>query len=583
MALPPEGEPNPLIALLRQSVVCVTDAAGRFRGSGFFVAPGQVLTCGHVVHGADALRVRWQDRTVAVNKVAAVPPLESVADPASYPLPDLAVLRVEDADHWDHPSAALAVGQPALGGPADGLYLAGYTIEHRSVPALTGATTEFESLVTEDGHTFFKLKRGLLLPGFSGAPLLDLRAGFVTGIIESSRGRHADLGGFAVPAAELAVAFPQLLAANHAFHRGDNRWQVAAEAEKVRAVERAGGRARLPLRRPFVTLAPEEDLSPAKVLRPRHAVVNYVGRQQLLGDLAAWREREPEDGESIGLWFVTGGGGLGKTRLAIEACREAEARGWTAGLLTPGASEGKLQALAEWPARLLIAVDYAEARPALIGQLTEALAIRARRPPVRIMLLVRRRSSRADLLELFNEQREEQLDELLHHAPISRLEDAESEVDRLELFQGALRDFATFLGAPAPSRQPPRLRAPHFSRPLYVLIAAYLARASADIDTDVDALSETDLLRTLLAEHEANHWQRLAIRRHLGMDPADQRAAVAVATLLTAEGENEALTVARLIPHFSGEPESRLIAVARWLGQLYPPAGSSKQLVVAPL
>jgi hypothetical protein len=44
MALPPEGEPNPLIALLRQSVVCVTDAAGRFRGSGFFVAPGQVLT-----------------------------------------------------------------------------------------------------------------------------------------------------------------------------------------------------------------------------------------------------------------------------------------------------------------------------------------------------------------------------------------------------------------------------------------------------------------------------------------------------------------------------------------------------------
>jgi hypothetical protein len=99
------------------------------------------------------------------------------------------------------------------------------------------------------------------------------------------------------------------------------------------------------------------------------------------------------------------GAGFGKTRLAVEACREAEARGWTAGLLTPRVSEAKLRELAEWPGRLLIAVDYAENTPGLIGQLAEELAARAPRPPVRIMLLVRRRSSRADLLELFNEQR----------------------------------------------------------------------------------------------------------------------------------------------------------------------------------
>ena len=52
MAPPPEAEPNPLIALFRRCVVCVTDEAG-VRGSGFFV----VLTCRHVVHGAVALRV----------------------------------------------------------------------------------------------------------------------------------------------------------------------------------------------------------------------------------------------------------------------------------------------------------------------------------------------------------------------------------------------------------------------------------------------------------------------------------------------------------------------------------------------
>ena len=582
MPPPREEEPNPLIALFRQCVVCIIDEAGRFRGSGFFVGPGQVLTCGHVIHGAVALRVRWQDHVVAVSEVAAVPPLDSVVDPADYPLPDLAVLGVEEVAGWGHPCAALALGQPVLGRPPDGLYLAGYTIEHGPTPALTGATTEFESLITENGHTFFKLKRGQLLPGFSGSALLDLGAGAVAGIVESTRDRRADLGGFAMPTAEFAAAFPQVLEANYSFHRSDDRWEAAAQAEKTRAAQLAGSRARLPLRPPVVPLAQDEDVSAAKILRPRHAVVEYVSREQLLGALADWCEQEPQDGESARLWFVTGGGGFGKTRLAVEACREAEARGWTAGLLTPGASEAKLQELAEWPGRLLIAVDYAENTPALIGQLAEELAARAPRPPVRIMLLVRRRSSRADLLELFNEQREEQLDALLRQASISRLEDAESEVDRLKLFQQALHDFAAFLGTPPPSGlRPPRLRAAHFARPLYVLAAAYLARASAD--ADVDALSETDLLRTLLAEHEASHWDRWNQRRHLGLDPADQRTAVAVATLLTAEGEDEALTMARLIPHFGEEPESRLIAIARWLAQLYPPPGRSKQLVIAPL
>ena len=88
------------------------------------------------------------------------------------------------------------------------------------------------------------------------------------------------------------------------------------------------------------------------------------------------------------------------------------------------------------------------------------------------MLLVRRRSSRADLLRMFNEQQEDQLDALLRQAAISRLEDADSEVDRLELFRQAATDFAPYLGPPPAGHRPPRLRAAHFARPLYVLAAA---------------------------------------------------------------------------------------------------------------
>ena len=578
----PGGEPNPLIDLFRRCVVRIDDGEGGFRGTGFFVAPGQVVTCGHVVHGAAQLRVSWQGREALASVADAAPPLQSVDDPRRYPLPDLAVLQVGgDGAGWDHPCVGLVSGPLALGGTPAGLYLAGYTVEHGASPALTGVTAEFESLVTEGADTFFKLKRGQLLPGFSGSPLLNLQTQAVAAIAESTRGAGVELGGFAVPVDAVAVAFPAVVSANQEFHASDKRWTDAADQELALAAERAGLRRGLPLRPPVVELGPGEEVSAATALRPRHAVVSYVGREQLLDDLAVWCKQEQADGEPTELWFVTGPGGFGKTRLAVEACREAEARGWTAGLLPPGAGDRQLEALAEWPGRLLIAVDYAETRSALIGRLVEELAARSPRPPARILLLVRRQAARADLLKVFNEQREEHLGAVLRRAPLSRLDETADEVDRLELFAQAVADFGALPGPPPGPVRPVRLQAAHFARPLYVLTAAYLARMAAG--ADVDALGETDLLRELLAEHEAQHWDRWDKRRGLDLDPADRRAAVAVATLLTAHGEAEALTVARLIPYQSGASEDRLIGIARWLAQLYPPPANSGQLVVSPL
>ena len=576
------GEPNPLIALFRQCVVRIDDGEGGFRGTGFFVAPGLVATCGHVVHGAGRPRVWWQGREAPASVADAVPPLESVHDARSYPLPDLAVLEVgADGAGWDHPCVLLASGPLVLGGGPAGLYLAGYTKEYGPSPVLTGVTAEFESPVTDGAHTFFKLKRGQLVPGLSGSPLLDVRTQAVAAVAESTRGTGAELGGFAVPAGVLAAVFPTVAAANQEFHASDERWRDAAEAERVLAAERDEMRDRLPLRPVVVELEPGDEVSAATALRPRHAVVGYIGRDQLLDDLAAWCERETTGKVSAELWFVTGGGGFGKTRLAVEACREAEARGWTAGLLPPGAGDNQVRALAKWPGRLLIAVDYAETRPALVGQLVDELAARSPRPPARILLLVRRQAARTDLVRMFNEQREERLGALLRRAPLSRLDDTADEVDRLELFGQALTDFSALPGPPPGQVRPVRLRAAHFVRPLYVLAAAYLTRMSAG--ADADALSETDLLRELLTEHEALHWERWDKRRGLRLDAEDRRAAVAAATLLTAYGEAEALTVTRLIPHHDHEPEPRLIAIARWLAQLYPPAANGGHLVLSPL
>ncbi len=569
------GDPNPLVSLFRSCVVRVDDEDG-FRGTGFFVAPERVVTCGHVVHSAPGLRVRWQGAVIPVAGVVAVPPVAEVADRAGYPLPDVAVLEL-GAGSEGHPCVLLGDRQPALGGP--GLYLAGFTAEHGPDPELTGATAEFETLVTEGPVSFFKLKRGQVRHGYSGAPLLDLESGSVAAVCESTRDAGRDLGGFAVPTPVVAEALPMVAAANREFHGRDGRWREAAEQERVLEADRRGERGRLGLRDPVVPLPPDVKASAAVLLRPRHAVVGFTGREQLLDDVATWCEREQPGGEPLGLWLVTGGGGYGKTRLAVQACLDAQARGWTAGLLPVEAGEAKLAALAEWPGRLLIAIDYAETRPDLIRHLVEEVTARTPRPPVRVLLLVRRRAARDQMLDLLNDQQEEHLGVLLARAPVSRLDESASEVDRAGLFRRASADFAALAGAVPGEVRVPQLRAGHFARPLYVLTAAYLEQTGAG--ADVEDLGEAGLLRALLDGHEADYWERWDQRLGLHLDSAGRRVAVALATLLTPADDTEAAAACALIPHVRPDPE-RLIAIARWLARLYPlPRDAGQQAIGA--
>lgn len=607
-----DGDPNPLITLLRECVVRIDDTAGRHWGSGFFLSPGRVATCAHVVRKAAGPLVSWRDLpsvgllvswrglpSIAATVAGVEPSFDSAAGRDHYPLPDLAVIDLDaSAAAWGHPCVRLAAGSPAPDGLGSVLYLAGYTDEYEAgVPVLTGVSTEFESEVREGTHTLYKLKRGQVSFGYSGSPLLDLGVGAVAGITEASRGVGTDLGGFAVPVAELTAAFPDVADANQEFHHQDRRWEAALEAHRVGIADRKGQRDRLGLK-PAMLPSPRADseISPALLLSPRFPIVGYVGRERLLEDLATWRERPVADAAPVGLWFVTASGGYGKTRLAVQACVEAEPLGWTTGLLrsmdASDASDDSIRALADWPGRLLLVIDDAEVRPRFVARLISQFAVRTARPPVRILLLVRRRAERKELLALFNEEREEELATLLDRAQVCHLEEDRAEVDRAELFRRASAAFAAWSASGAGanvsvqgSAEPlPSLRAPHFARPLYVLAAAYLHLNRQPAGTDADALGETDLLRALLEDHEALHWRRIAKKRDLPLEKEDQRNAVAVATLLTAEGDEEALAVARLIPHLADVSEPGLMAVARWLADLYPAASTgSRKLRIAPL
>ncbi|HEV2787176.1 MAG TPA: serine protease [Solirubrobacteraceae bacterium] len=151
-------------------------------GSGFFAAPGVVVTCHHVLaplelpSGTTALDASVID--VNGNRFGVL----DVADDS--PADDIAVLRVEAGG--GHPSALLATGLRT----GDEVKTFGYPERHpEGVPTILRA----EGLSGGE-RPMMKLAGGQVQPGMSGSPVLSLRTGAVCGILKSTRDRTQALG-----------------------------------------------------------------------------------------------------------------------------------------------------------------------------------------------------------------------------------------------------------------------------------------------------------------------------------------------------------------------------------------------------
>lgn len=187
--------------------------AGDSSGTGFFVAPGLVVTCAHVVPEPSGVTVEYGMRSYQAEVLVREP-----ADAAAknYSHPDVALLRVPLADH---PCVPLDDGDP--------------TDEQREVfgygcPRLAdGAFWEHMSMVTMGprseagtGHVFIRTSRDQVQPGSSGAGVVDLGSGLLVGMVKLSRGQ-GERGAILVPtgtilAALAAAGYGDVLAANRA-------------------------------------------------------------------------------------------------------------------------------------------------------------------------------------------------------------------------------------------------------------------------------------------------------------------------------------------------------------------------------
>lgn len=212
------GPSRDLDDLLRRCTVRLHTPQDGSQGTGFWVAPGLILTCAHVVETAQAqsvpVEIAGNDRTGRIVAFFA------------KPCPDLALLRCDD---WrDHPCVYLNA-DIAL---HDSLYSYGYTDEY---PNGDSATFEYEGPTDTGSGSLLKLKEGQARPGLSGAPLLNLRTGGVCGIVKTSRDRDSDLGSRAVSVACILPEY-DLAALQQSHHQQSSDWLDCLNDEQRRRI-----------------------------------------------------------------------------------------------------------------------------------------------------------------------------------------------------------------------------------------------------------------------------------------------------------------------------------------------------------
>jgi hypothetical protein len=199
--------------LLKTCVVAIegyNENKQRTFGTGFFVAPGQILTCGHVVFGCvdcpSETGVFWRGQRLPVKDVTCTGKREE-----DYP--DLALILVEVPTHpcacMDH---AVEIN--------DEVWSYGYPRDYRQ----GDAALLINEGITNDEEPMLRLRSSQVKAGSSGAPGVNIRTKRVCGIINTTLGEDGPNGGRALPVDVAFSSFPMLRYAHDTYHKICPSW-----------------------------------------------------------------------------------------------------------------------------------------------------------------------------------------------------------------------------------------------------------------------------------------------------------------------------------------------------------------------
>ncbi|MBD9357655.1 tetratricopeptide repeat protein [Methylomonas albis] len=237
----------------------------------------------------------------------------------------------------------------------------------------------------------------------------------------------------------------------------------------------------------------------SQMLRADFALVPFdPGRQTELNTLNAWLDNQDGNDYLIKTRLLTGAGGLGKTRLAIELCQQRMNSGWHCGFLNREDSAQSWAKLQTAQKPLLIVIDYAETRQETLLNLLKA-RLKADYPhPVRLLLLARGGGEWWDQLPGKDAECEALLNGYATSGPYVLPELYLDQNSRQQAYQNALAAYATATDRQIPAGIPD-LGGEHFAKPLYLQMAALLALYGERPTTAIG-------LTQSLLNHERRYW-----------------------------------------------------------------------------
>jgi hypothetical protein len=357
---------------------------------------------------------------------------------------------------------------------------------------------------------------------------------------------------------------------------------------------------------------PRPAASIGALLRPDAGLTDFTGREAELAELENWRDEPAAAGPDVRMLLITGRGGEGKTRLALEFLARSKQDGWTGGMLQQSASSETPEAVKSPGTPLLLIIDYAATRWSETAALAQAIARARPRVPVRLLLLARtdgewwpdlaytlaedlpdlaegdppvRRALLRPLKPLLGRDSSMTSSAMMFAATATRL------APELTRFTGRLpaelREIATHMTAGPPDTA----RSGHV---LTVQMAALAALLNAAVPPAVEAedsgsianipaepaapsIGATERVEDTLLRHEREYRNRLATQHGLEDLRLVRDRAVAGAALFGARGPGEpdrrdaaCAIVGAALPELNGRV-SRQREVAAWIAGIYPP------------